>query len=89
MSINKVLGNKFAFAATVLAFAIAQGWNAQQGVTAISGHNLSALHPIMVAHGTTIPPDPWAPGTGGTLVAHGTTIPPDPWAPGTGSVLAV
>ena len=86
--IDRVLGNKFAFAATVLAFGLARGWNTQQGAMQMPSHSLLGARPMMVAHGPSIPPDPWCPpgvvcgDNAATLVAHGPSIPPDPWVEG-------
>ena len=80
---RRFLGNRFAFAAAVLALASAQGWNVQQGrELRIPGHRSLVPQPTLVAHGPMIPPDPWAGGNPATLIAHGPMIPPDPWAGG-------
>ncbi|MBZ5624046.1 MAG: hypothetical protein LAQ69_35905, partial [Acidobacteriia bacterium] len=84
---RRLLGNKFAFATTLLAFASAYGWSFQQGSgLLITGHNL-ATTPLNIAHGPSIPPDPWAGGNATTLIAHGPSIPPDPWAGGNATTL--
>ena len=65
-----------------LVLAIALGCYAVYGAAV-----LSAVKTITVAHGPSIPPDPWGPpdGSSRTLVAHGPSIPPDPWGPPDGS----
>ena len=58
------LENKVAYAATVLLFAAAFGWNAVHGGSSVvPGHML-------------LQPDPWE---GVRVVAHGPIMPPDPW----------
>src|SRR5262245_21802769 len=87
---QRLLENKFAFAAIAFAFALALVWNATQG-----NGNLFPGHSVMmttdfvtVAHGPSLPPDPWVgggTGAGGgsrTVVAHGPSLPPDPWVGG-------
>jgi hypothetical protein len=76
--------NKIAFAATSALFALAVAWNVSQGSNPFTG-NLSVRAQVeTVAHGPSLPPDPW---TGGSsLVAHGPMLPPDPWS-GSGSSL--
>jgi len=75
--IYRIIASKIAFAITVCAFVVALIWNTSQNtVPAVAGHGI--LAPVVIAHGPTLPPDPWA-GTE-NLVAHGPTLPPDPWA---------
>jgi hypothetical protein len=51
-------------------------WNILHGSgTTVSGHNLTAPHAVLLAHGPTVPPDP----RDGVRIAHGPTLPPDPW----------
>jgi len=68
--------NRLAFSAIVVMFAAACVWNSCHGVAALpSGHLF--LEPIItVAHGPTMPPDPW---DANLAVKHGPTMPPDPW----------
>jgi hypothetical protein len=82
--IYRVIESKLAFAIASCAFAISLMWNAGQNFgQSLAGHGIFA--PVVIAHGPTLPPDPWA-GTE-SLLAHGPTLPPDPWA-GTESLLA-
>ena len=43
--------------------------------TAVDGHPMIATDSVLLAHGPSIPPDPWE----GVRLAHGPSIPPDPW----------
>jgi len=82
----KFFESKFAFGAVLSLFAISFTWNASQGAALpFTGHLMMDSSGTQVAHGPSIPPDPWE-GTGSTLTAHGPSIPPDPWE-GTGSTL--
>ena len=83
---RSILENKVAFAVIVIAFLFASGAVIATGSYApVSGHSLLPPDSLYIAHGPTMPPDPWE-GTGNyTLVAHGPTMPPDPWE-GTGNV---
>src|SRR5688572_7423191 len=86
--IYRIIESKLAFAITAIAFVSALVWNMNQGAgLSLPGHGVFA--PAVVAHGPTLPPDPWAGGnTGNLLMAHGPTLPPDPWAGGnTGNLL--
>ena len=66
--------NKFAFAATVLAFAMAMAFNAAYGTDASrDGHSYFVPASVEVANTPTLPPDPW------TTLANTPTLPPDPW----------
>jgi hypothetical protein len=78
VTIRRVLENKFAFAAIVLAFALALGLNAAFGSTATksSDSSVPGTDLIQRADGPSIPPDPWAT----FAFADGPSIPPDPWA---------
>ncbi|MCX6627624.1 MAG: hypothetical protein NTW28_08350, partial [Candidatus Solibacter sp.] len=68
--------SKFAFIAVLSLFTFAFTWNMMHGTTATAGGHLLVLPDVtLVAHGPTIPPDPWD----GVRIAHGPTIPPDPW----------
>ena len=87
---RRFLGNKFAFAAIVFAFALAQSWNAQHSTgLPFPVHSSSVLQEFMLAQGPSIPPVPWAGGNPATLIAHGPSIPPDPWAGGGGGFRTV
>ena len=75
---RRFLENEFAFTAVLLMFAVALTSNYIQGAPAPAcRHMLVTQDAVSVAHGPTIPPDPWA---GNLALAHGPTIPPDPWA---------
>ena len=75
-SMRRLVENKFMFAAVFVLFALACATSAIHGarVPALS-HKLLA-EPANVAHGSTMPPDPW---DGQVTVAHGPIMPPDPW----------
>ena len=82
--IYRVIESKIAFTITAGLFVFALMWNANRYAgPSLAGHGMFA--PIVIAHGPTLPPDPWA-GTE-NLVAHGPTLPPDPWA-GTENLVA-
>jgi hypothetical protein len=67
---------KFAFIAVFSVSTFAFTWNVLHGAgTTVGGHTLTASHAVLLAHGPTVPPDPWD----GVRVAHGPTVPPDPW----------
>ena len=75
--IRRVLENKFAFVAIVLAFALALGLNAAYGsvtTTSAPDQSLLSVEPTHLADGPSISPDPWA------GFADGPSISPDPWA---------
>jgi len=75
--IYRVIESKIAFTITVCGFVFALMWNASQDAgVSLAGHGM--LAPAVIAHGPTLPPDPWAGSE--SLVAHGPTLPPDPWA---------
>ena len=62
---QKVMENKFAFFA--IAFALALGWNAGQGTgVLIPGHSLLTPDVLILAHGPSLPPDPWVGGRSAT-----------------------
>ena len=68
--------SKLAFLAVLFLFASAFTWNILQGVGATnSGHMLLAPDAVLLAHGPSMPPDPWD----GVRIAHGPSMPPDPW----------
>jgi hypothetical protein len=84
----KFFANKYVFCATAFVFALALGWNAAQGTELfLPGHG-SWMQLITVAHGPSLPPDPWVGGGAGagngsrSLTAHGPSLPPDPWVGG-------
>ena len=85
---RRFLDSKFVYGAVLSTFAMAFACHAGQGASApAAGHITATPAQIMVAHGPSIPPDPWE-GTGSSIrVAHGPSIPPDPWE-GTGSSVA-
>jgi hypothetical protein len=66
----------FSFIALLSLFISALTWNMVDSVGANAGRSalLSPDVPL-VAHGPTVPPDPWD----GVRIAHGPTVPPDPW----------
>ena len=75
---HRILDNKYMSAAIMFLFALAFACNTLQGLTpSLPGSVLTGLDTVAVAHGPTMPPDPWEP----VRVAHGPTMPPDPWEP--------
>src|ERR1700759_1278490 len=73
---RKFFENKFAFAATVLAFATAMALNAAYGMESTLDSRWNAPKTVLLASGPTMPPDPWQ---DGSLAMSGPTMPPDPW----------
>jgi hypothetical protein len=74
---RKFFDSKFAFIAVLSLFTSAFTWNMLHGERAIvidGGHLLMVPDVTLVAHGPTVPPDPWD-----VRIAHGPTVPPDPW----------
>ena len=72
--IDRIIESKIAFAITTIVFVSGLVWNANQGAgLSLPGHGV--FSPVEVAHGPTLPPDPWA-----VAAKHGPTLPPDPWA---------
>ena len=72
---RKFFDSKFAFIAVLSLFTSAFTWNIMQGVGATnSGHMLLAPDAVLLAHGPSVPPDPWD----SVRIAHGPTFPPDP-----------
>jgi hypothetical protein len=68
--------NRFAFLVTCTLFTSAFAWNMSHGLDGIpSRHHSQVDATELIAHGPTMPPDPWD----GVNVAHGPTMPPDPW----------
>ena len=73
---SRLVESKFMFAVVFILFALACAANAIQGAgVGFPSHKLLA-GPVNVAHGPTMPPDPW---DGQVTIAHGPTMPPDPW----------
>lgn len=73
--IQRLMESKISFAITSCAFLAALGWNASQGAGLyLPGHGSFVIPTTLIAHGPTLPPDPWE-----MLTAHGPTLPPDPW----------
>ena len=73
---RKVFASKFAFIAVLFLFTSAFTWNIVDGAGAIvGGHILMAPDAVLLAHGPSVPPDPWD----GVRIAHGPSVPPDPW----------
>src|SRR5260370_17772373 len=63
------------FFAVLFLFAFAMTWNGSTSLT--TGHRFMApsfAPDVQIAHGPTLPPDPW-----NVQIAHGPTLPPDPW----------
>jgi len=86
---HRLFDNKYAYAANALVFALALAWNATQGTgLLLPGHGTWTSGLVTVAHGPSLPPDPWVGGGAGaggssrSLVAHGPSLPPDPWVGG-------
>ena len=76
---RRFLENKVAYAATASLFTMALAWNVVHGNGALaSGSHLIATEPVMIAHGPSMPPDPWE-GIRTAGIAHGPSMPPDPW----------
>ena len=62
----KFFANKYVFGATALVFALALGWNATQGselLIPVHGTWMQGL--VTIAHGPSLPPDPWVGGGAG------------------------
>jgi hypothetical protein len=76
------LGNRFAFGVTVIIFALGLSYSAKfGGGIALPSHPYNvSLTPgtVDVAHGPSLPPNPWIPNC---LTAHGPSLPPNPWIP--------
>jgi hypothetical protein len=69
--------SKAAFLTVCALFTMALLWNVGHGSTGfLHPHAWMTSELSQIAHGASIPPDPWA----GNVVAHGASIPPDPWA---------
>ena len=73
---RRFFDSKFAFIAVLSLFTSAFTWNMVHGTGAtVDGHRLVLPDVMLVAHGPSIPPDPWD----GVRIAHGPSIPPNPW----------
>ena len=73
---RRFFDSKFAFIAVLSLFTSAFTWNMVHGTGAtVGGHRLVLPDVMLVAHGPSIPPNPWD----GVRIAHGPSIPPDPW----------
>ena len=73
---HRLLDNKYTVAATIVLFALAFACNTSQGTApSLPGSALTRLDTVAVAHGPSMPPDPWEL----NRVAHGPSMPPDPW----------
>ena len=76
---SRFVENKFMFAAVLLLFALACASNLIEGAgVPVPSHSPLASDPVTVAHGPSMPPDPWESGQ----LAHGPSMPPDPWESG-------
>ena len=76
--IYRIFESKIAFAITACGLIAGLMWTYTKPNTGLSiaGHRIFA--PEVIAHGPTLPPDPWAGST--ENLTHGPTLPPDPWA---------
>jgi hypothetical protein len=79
--IYRIIDSKIARTIAAYAFALALLWNVTQSAVSKAREAFGA---DLIAHGPTLPPDPWA---GTENIVHGPTLPPDPWA-GTENVVA-
>jgi len=75
--IYRIFESKFAFVITACALT-AMMWNYTTPNTGLSIAGNGTFVPVVIAHGPTLPPDPWAGST--ENLTHGPTLPPDPWA---------
>jgi hypothetical protein len=66
--------NKIVLFAILFLFTAAFARNSAQG-TVDNGHSMIAADSVLLAHGPSVPPDPWE----GVRLAHGPSVPPDPW----------
>lgn len=65
---HRFFESKLAFGAVLSLFAVTFAWNVSQGIAAaVPGHMLVAPENTDLAHGPSIPPDPWE-GTGNVRV---------------------
>jgi hypothetical protein len=73
---RRFLDHYLTITAAATLFALAIAWNTSHGGQPLLPATLSGAPSVdLVAHGPTMPPDPWD----WTQVAHGPTMPPDPW----------
>jgi len=75
---KNLLENKVAALTVLVLFAIAVALNSYIGAAATAparGLALADPENELVAHGPSLPPDPWE----SIRVAHGPSLPPDPW----------
>jgi hypothetical protein len=66
---------KFAFIALLSLLTSLFTWNMVRGTRVASGSLAMVPGVTLVAHGPSLPPDPWD----GVRIAHGPSLPPDPW----------
>ena len=73
---RKIFDGNFKFIAVLSLITSALTWSMVNGAGDSAGR-FALLSPdgLLVAHGPTVPPDPWD----GVRIAHGPTVPPDPW----------
>jgi hypothetical protein len=73
---DKILENKLVVLAAVALFVVALGANSLMGgsMPAFASCLRFADNAVTVAHGPTLPPEPWL-----QKPAHGPTLPPEPW----------
>ena len=64
--------NKVAILAILFLSTATLAWNSVQG-TVVNGHSIIAADSVLLAHGPSVPPDPWD----GVRLAHGPSVPPD------------
>ena len=70
--------NRMFCAVVAWLFAAGFAFNAHQGTVAMRPSSLwSAVDLELVAHGPTLPPEPWQ--GEARQIAHGPTLPPEPW----------
>ena len=82
---HSLLENRIVFATVVSAFLLTSAVAFHAGSPNPTGRCFPTPEVVNIAHGPTMPPDPWEGTSNFTLVAHGPTMPPDPWE-GTGNV---
>jgi hypothetical protein len=64
-------------AAAVFGFAVVLNFSIDARSNINGNPCLTSLESELVAHGPSLPPDPWEP----VRLAHGPSLPPDPWEP--------
>jgi hypothetical protein len=73
---RRLFASKFALIAIPILFTSAFTWNLVTSAgTIVVGHGMTAPDAVLLAHGPSMPPDPWD----GVRIAHGPSMPPDPW----------